>query len=135
MHGKLFHPFRILVLLFIITVLMAGCAQKVTTGAFTQVNRLESELQRGKSTKMDVRRVLGAPKGMGNAVLSPDLTPRAVWFYDDIEVTDARSVGSGVLEVSVRQQILLVYFKGEVFDGFMWFSNTGMAVAENPDGF
>ncbi len=108
--------------------LLAGCApSKFTTGAFTQVNRLESDLQRGTSTKMDVRRVLGAPKGMGNAVFHPDPTPRAVWFYDDLEMTDSQSVGGGVLQVWIRQQILLVYFKDEVFDGFMWFSNAGVA--------
>lgn len=108
--------------------LVAACAPtKVTTGAFTQVGRLENELQRGVSTKMDVRRVLGAPKGSGSAVLPTNPKPREVWFYDDIEVTGMKGEGGGVIRVNVRQQILLVFFEREIFDGFMWFSNAGVA--------
>lgn len=117
--------------------LAAGCApKKVTTGAFTQLSRLESELQRGMSTKMDVQRVLGAPDGFGNAVLpvgvkmSFDPKPREVWYYSDIELTGMKGEGGGVIRVNVRQQILLVYFDEGVFDGFMWFSNAGAAEVE-----
>ena len=106
---------------------VAGCATKVTTGAFTQVGRLEGELQRGISTKMDVRRLLGAPKGTGGSALPPDSRPREVWFYQDIEVTDIRSEGKGILRMNQRQQVLLVFFEKEVFDGFMWFSNAAVA--------
>lgn len=117
--------------------LVAGCApKKVTTGAFTQLSRLESELQRGVSTKMDVQRVLGAPDGFGSAALpvgpkfSFDLTLREVWYYSDIEVTGMKGEGGGVIRLNVRQQILLVYFDEGVFDGFMWFSNAGPAEVE-----
>jgi len=118
-----------LVLAFLASVLVAGCAasQKVTTGAFVQVNLLDTEFRRGVSTKMDVQRVLGAPKGFGSAVLPTDPNPREVWFYDDIELTDFKSEGQGMLRVNVRQQVLLVFFEKGVFDGFMWFSNAGKA--------
>lgn len=109
--------------------LIAGCAPKKTTGAFTQVSRLETEMQRGVSTKPDVRRVLGTPNGFGSAVLPTDPRPREVWYYDDIEVTDTKVERGGVIRANVRQQILLVFFEREVFDGFMWFSNAGVATA------
>jgi len=106
--------------------LVTGCVAKVTTGAFAQTSRIESELKRGVSTKMDVQRVLGTPKGSGSAVLPTDPRAQEVWYYDDIEVTDARSE-AGIIRANVRQQILLVFFEKGVFDGFMWWSNAGEA--------
>jgi hypothetical protein len=104
--------------------LSAGCASKATTGRFVHVERIDTELRRGVSTKMDVQRVLGAPNGYGSAILPTDPQPREVWYYDDIEVTDFKSEG-GVIRANMRQQILLVFFERGVFDGFMWFSNAG----------
>jgi outer membrane protein assembly factor BamE (lipoprotein component of BamABCDE complex) len=109
--------------------LVAGCAAQATTGAFTQTSRIESELKQGISTKMDVQRVLGTPKGSGSAVFPIDPRPREVWYYQDIEMTDATSE-AGIFRVNVRQQILLVFFEKGVFDGFTWWSNAGEAKAE-----
>lgn len=114
-------------ILLVAVVLIAGCAHKATTGAFTQVNRIDNELKKGKSTKMDAQRVLGTPKGTGKAVLPADPKPRDIWFYDDIELTDYQGEERGVIRVSVRQQILLLFFDREVFDGYMWFTNAGTA--------
>jgi hypothetical protein len=71
-------------------VLVAGCAGKATTSAFTQTSQITGELKRGVSTRMDVRKVLGTPKGSGHAVFPfpPDWRPREVWYYEDLEVTD-----------------------------------------------
>jgi hypothetical protein len=99
-----------------------GCSTSATTGAFTQVTRLDSELKRGVSTKGDVQQVLGAPTGSGHATFPTDPTPREIWFYQDVEVTDAKREGDWY-RVSMRLQVLLVFFKEEIFDGFMWFSN------------
>ena len=119
-----------MLLILLVGALVAGCATKVTTGAFAPVNRLESELQRGISTKMDARRILGTPKGFGSAVLPTNPKPREVWYYEDVELTDARFEGGGVIRANVRQQGLLLFFDKEVFDGFMWFSNAGVATGE-----
>lgn len=115
------------IILLVAAVLLAGCAHKASTGAFTQVNRIDDKLKKGKSTKMDAHRVLGAPKGTGKAVLPTDPKPREIWFYDDIELTDYKGEEPGVIRVSVRQQILLLFFEREVFDGYMWFTNAGTA--------
>lgn len=112
---------RRLLLVLVATLLAGGCATQATTGAFTKVRRIDSDLQRGVSSKMDVQRVLGAPKGLGHAVLPLDPRPREVWFYDDIAVKDARGE-PGVIRIQVKQQILLVFFEKGVFDGFMWYS-------------
>lgn len=110
--------------------LMSGCAQKVTTGGFPYVNRIEVELKQGVSTKADVQRLLGTPKGLGSSILPTDPRQREVWLYDDVEATDFKRESSGVMRVNVRQQILLVFFDKEVFDGFMWFTTAGTATSQ-----
>jgi hypothetical protein len=106
-----------------LTALTASCSQSVTTGPFTQTNRIESELRRGVSTKMEVQRVLGTPKGTGGAVLPLDSRPREIWYYQDTAVTKLRAEGQGVLRGEVRLQFLLIFFRDSLFDGFMWSSS------------
>jgi hypothetical protein len=111
-----------------ICILLSGCTQQIvthyegaTTGAFTEVNRLETNLKRGVSTKSDVQRVLGAPMGSGSALFPTDPMAREIWSYHDIELTDVKLYH--VIQLDMRRQILLVFFRKEVFDGFMWYSN------------
>lgn len=105
-------------------------AQQFGTGAFPNTSLIEQQLKRGISTKADVQRLLGVPNGTGglgtpSGVLGvPPLGdgPREIWYYDDMEVTDMKS-SDGVIAMNMRQQILLVFFKGEVFDGYLWTTN------------
>ena len=114
-----------ILLTFLVYQLLIGCAaQKVTTGAFTNISGVDSQLKRGVSTKMEVQRLLGAPNGFGNAILPTNSTPREVWYYEDIEATDYKNV-EGIITMNMRQQILLIFFEGGVFDGYMWSANTG----------
>lgn len=106
--------------------LLAGCASRtaVTTGPFAEARRIDEELRRGVSTKSDVERLLGKPNGSGASRL-PLTTPREVWFYHNIETGDAkvegRASGGGInVRVDTRQQVLLVFFDGDKFDGYMW---------------
>lgn len=95
-------------------ILLAGCAvQTVKTQAFSRLDRLETEFKRGVSTKADVLTVLGEPDGSGGAIFPTASYGNDVWYYEA-----SRSSLSGI-----NMNILLVYFRGEVFDGFMWFSN------------
>ena len=106
------------------TMWVVGCGPMIaTTGVFTQVSRIESDLTRGVSTKSDVQQVLGVPAGSGNAIFPTDATSREVWFYQDIELTDTKAEGKQIIRVNMRQQILLVFFREEIFDGFMWYSS------------
>ena len=94
--------------------LLAGCAvETVKSQAFSRIDRLETEFKRGVSTKADVLTVLGEPDGSGGAIFPTASYGSDVWYYEA-----HRSSLSGL-----SQKILLVYFKGEEFDGFMWFSN------------
>jgi len=114
-----------LFLMFLVSFLTEGYAQeskKFTTGAFVNVNRLDTDLQRGVSTKMDVQRVLGAPKGMGGAIVPVYHLHRELWYYEDIEMKDMKKV-EGVFKVNMRQQVLFITFDKGVYDGYFWFTN------------
>jgi hypothetical protein len=107
----------------------SAAAQTVTTGAFRNTAAVESNLLRGVTTKAAVRSLLGIPNGSGAArfaALGGD--EREIWYYEDIEVTGAKSVDK-TMKMDMRQQILLVLFKGEVVDGYLWTSNSGSAAA------
>jgi outer membrane protein assembly factor BamE (lipoprotein component of BamABCDE complex) len=104
---------------------LAGCATGATTGAFVPADRIEKELHRGVSTKTDVQRVLGTPKGYGAMAFPQDRRKLEVWYYEDIEVTNVRRAGEGLIRADVRQQILLVTFDKSTLDGFIWFTNAG----------
>jgi hypothetical protein len=104
-------------------------AQSATSGAFRNLAAIETTLLRGVTTKAEVRRQLGVPNGSGGArfaLVGND--EREVWYYEDIALTGAKSADQ-VMKVDMRQQILLVLFKGEVVDGYLWTSNSGTGSA------
>ena len=109
----------------LMALLVAGCAaQTGKTHAFSRIDRIESDLQRGITTKGDVLLLLGEPDGAGalggfDALRGPDGArkgPIIAWYY---ESTNASLLGG----LEFQQDILLVFFEGDVVDGFYWFSN------------
>lgn len=112
----------------------AAQAQGVTTGAFRDTAAIESGLLRGVTTKAAVRSLLGIPSGSGAArFASLGGDEREIWYYEDIEVTGVSAADKGTpspdnaMRMDMRQQILLVLFKGGVVDGYLWSSNSGTA--------
>ena len=110
---------------------LAACAETPprfsTAEAFRDTRLLETQLRKGVSTMEDVRRVLGEPTGSGAVFLaSVQKSPQEIWFYQDIELTDIKS-SPGQLDLKIRQQILVVFVRDQLFDGFMWFSNADAA--------
>jgi len=105
-------------------------AQEVRSGAFPDTSLIEAQLHRGVSSKADVQRLLGVPNGMGRSEMAlarrndevPAEGPREIWYYENIEVTNAKS-NEGVIDMKMRQQILLIFFRLNVFDGYLWTSN------------
>lgn len=117
--------------LALIGALLAACAEapprQATIEAFRDTRQLEVALVKGKSTRDDIKRVLGEPTGSGAMFLArAQQGPEEIWLYQDIELTDMKS-NQGQLDLKIRQQILLVFVRGELFDGFMWFSNADAA--------
>lgn len=118
-------------------------AADLGTGAFRATQTIETQLKRGVSTKADVQKLLGVPNGSGAAVLpslafnrervvkaseagvssAPDFGQREIWYYEDVAMTDMKSTSAGYV-ANLRQQILLVFFMGDVFDGYLWTTNS-----------
>ena len=113
-----------LLLIAIAAVLLAGCAQStaLTTGPFARTNRIDSELRRGVSSKSEVERILGKPNGTGGSLLPLQDRPHEVWVYNQVQIGELRVSGGRpiMVEVDTRQQIILVFFEGDVFDGYLW---------------
>jgi hypothetical protein len=127
-----FSGFRGYALAVLAPFLFGACSAptKVATAeAFQNTKRLEAELRKGVSTTEDILRVLGEPTGHG-AVLLPSVHsgPQEMWFYQDIELTDIKAT-QGQIDLIMRQQILVVFVRDRLFEGFMWFSNKDAATA------
>jgi hypothetical protein len=109
----------------LMALLLAGCAvQTGKTHAFSRIDRIESDLQRGITTKGDVLLLLGEPNGAGalggfDALRGPDgagKEPIIAWYY---ESTKSSLLGG----IEFQLDILLVFFDGDILDGFFWISN------------
>ena len=117
---------RVSVLAVALAALMAtGCTlETVKTQAFTRIDKVETDLKRGVTKKTDVLLLLGEPDGAGalggfDRLRGPDSAgkkPMDAWYYESVK---ASIVGG----LKVNQDILLVFFEGDIVDGFLWFSN------------
>jgi len=66
----------------------------------------------------DVRRLFGEPNGQGGMLLIlKDPKPLNVWFYEKMEIAAEGN------QMDVKQDVLLIFFKGGRFDGYWWFSD------------
>ncbi len=109
------------------SVLLCACAAPpsttLTTGPFRDLAGLDAALQRNVATKADIRSVFGVPNGGGAACFfSFGGDEREIWYYEDIEATGI-TASQGVMQMQMRQQILVVMFKGDRVDAYLWTSN------------
>ena len=106
----------------IASAILVACASctGVRTNQPVPVEQLD-QLERGASTRQDVEKVLGVPNGSGHAVFPTDHEPLEIWFYQDIE-SELVETGLGSYQVHGHQRLLLVMFRNDVFDGFMWWA-------------
>ena len=98
---------------------LAGCALALpAAGAerFPSAPTLDAKLVRGKSTKAEVLLLLGEPHGTGGARVPTVRDMREVWYYED-------NRQSGVFTMTMTQNIFLVMFRGDRYDGYLWFRN------------
>ena len=97
--------------------LLATIGAYASPGGAIQHDReeqIESKLTRGTSTKADVLKGFGKRDGSGTALIPGDPIIREIWYYEDVKFSGM----SGM-----NQKILLIYFKDEIYDGYMWFAN------------
>jgi hypothetical protein len=102
-----------------------GCGTTLTAGRRPDVARLAG-LSAGASTKADVVRALGPPKGAGRALFPQEERPRDLWWYYAEETTRS----------DARRLVLFVFFDGDRYTGNMWFGSlppsSAMARAGKP---
>jgi hypothetical protein len=106
---------------FLAVALTAGCAGTVTvrTQEPFDLQAIGTTLRVGESTREDVIAALGVPVGRGRAMLPIDEEPRTVWFYTHSVASAPMAGGKGKLDIMV----VLVYFKGDRYDGSMYASS------------
>ena len=98
----------------LVCIALAGCAHSVKTQVSRELARVEPDLKRGVSTRADVLTLLGQPDGRGAAALVNESWQADIWYYESSSIS-VTSVGN--------QKILAVFFKGDLFNGYFWFSN------------
>lgn len=102
--------------------------ESLAQGYFPDTEPLESRFVRGQTTRDAVLEALSPPTGTGAAILPPRHERQTVMFYEDIEMGGVDSVG-GEMVADFRQRILLILLTGNVYDGFMWYSNEAVTEA------
>lgn len=78
---------------------------------------LTTIFKKGVTTTEDVKNVLGEPNGKGEFLYPDDSVQRVIWFYEKIVLDFSGG------KIDFQQDILMVYFKKETFDGFLWYSD------------
>jgi len=107
---------RTLLLLVSATVL-GGCVS-VSYGVKPRTDRLE-QLTPGQSRGGDVLLALGEPRGKGGAHVSPDIPLRDVWYYELVKSSSSVLAHNTTVDLTM----LVVFMKGDVYDGYLWFSH------------
>jgi len=102
---------------FAMALLAWGCGTVYSFGHLPHTDALESSLDTGVSTRADVLAALGEPRSRGGAMLAGQDGPRDLWCYYYEE---------GLFNDS-RRMFLFVFFKDDVYDGYMWFSSLSRA--------
>ena len=104
--------FRFLIILLLTTI---GVCSTTNADQHHREEQIESKLTRGVSTKADVLKVIGKRNGSGTVLMPGDPIIREMWYYEDVKVSQ--------ISGNMDQKILLIYFKDDIYDGYMWFAN------------
>ena len=126
---------RALIVLLTVSIL-TGCTNdkptRVSTGAFHQLEEIPLKLRRGIARTEDVKVLLGEPTGRGYTILPPEHNQYEILYYQDMEFKvheEKQSMDESgttlIIPIDVRQQILLIFLRGGVFEGYLWTSNVG----------
>lgn len=108
----------------------AGCVPDQGSGAFRDAGAIGTTLTRGVASKADVQKLLGVPNGYGSSLfINVPGGPRDIWYYEDVAVEGMRSERD-VLKADVRLQMMLIFFKGDRFDGYLWTTNSAPVAAK-----
>jgi hypothetical protein len=91
---------------------LSGCLT-MKIGRLPDTSLLESDLKPQISTREDVRRLLGEPKGAGGIFFPIDKHPKDCWYYYYEE---------GTFKEDQRIFLFIIFYQ-DLYDGYMWFSS------------
>jgi hypothetical protein len=105
-------------------------ADQKLMGRFPDIGKLDS-FERHVTTADEIIAALGLPAGNGASILPPDYQRRDIFYYEAINIGEMTSerTGSGTdtyIEIDMEQNILGILLLDGKFDGFMWYSNSGL---------
>jgi len=100
--------------LLVVTSALVGCIT-IEQGDRPKFSQLEKLILR-QSGEPDVVSALGEPSGKGFSRFPDDPVHRRVWSYEYIK--------TAIPDVNTR--ILLVFFRDDRYDGYMWFSSNAL---------
>ncbi len=99
---------------------LAGCGPiQVRAGKKPDVAVLNKSLQIGNATQQGVLAVLGKPDGRGRSMMPWQSSPRTVWTY----YYEEGLIDLGGENSDDRRIFLFLFFDGDRFDGYLWFSS------------
>ncbi len=110
-------------LALVVGLLTAACTEsRYEGGNPIDIEALEGKLRPGESSAAEVKAALGEPSGNGVVLLPIDARPRKMWsYYYEKGLIKAGSGGN--IDADMRRTFLFVYFDGDRYDGYMWFSS------------
>ena len=106
---------KLLLIVFCVVIFASACVS-IKYGRMPDTEKLTSALSQNISTKADVLKILGQPRGYGKLHMSSIPEPLVIWFYEYIEA-------SGFTSTEVNMKMLMVFFNKELYAGHMWFSS------------
>jgi hypothetical protein len=111
--------------LFSAMLLVSGCGDvRLAVGSKPEINALEDVLKIGQSSEADVEAVLGRPSGKGTEMFPIGQEQATAYNYRQKQRTMwTYYYEEGTLFKDDRRILLFVFFDGDRYDGYMWFSS------------
>jgi hypothetical protein len=101
-----------LLLVFYVVIFVSACTS-IKYGSMPDTAKLSSTLCQNISTKDDVLKTLGPPRGYGKSLMISVNEPHVIWFYEYMEAADKE----------IKLNMLMVFFNKEIYAGHLWFSS------------
>lgn len=127
MNGNRARPSRLfccwkIALAVLLCVILNGCSFHFDTrgGRRPDLTALSQRLRLGESTVEDVLAALGPPVGKGQLMLPIDAASRTMWSYN---YSEGFFKMGGDSSGDIRGLTLFVFFEGDRYNGYMWFSS------------
>ncbi len=106
--------------LIIVLFTILGCASNQMTRHIEEVDDL---LTLGTSTKSDVIEIYGKPNGtQGEAFFPPSFRHQEIWYWQEQPKTSNVRIdyAKNVAYADIQMRILLIFFRGDLYDGFLY---------------